>query len=55
MFEVPDVDFFSGPVELLFLLCFIALWTLLVSVIVVVCSLCPVCFPIVSECVSVLL
>ena len=38
MLEVPDVDFI-GPVEL-FLLCFIAVWTcVVVSVMLVVCSL----------------
>ena len=48
MLEVPDVDVIrpcgmltlSGPVELLFLLCFIAAWTcVMVSVMLVVCSL----------------
>ena len=37
---MPGVDFLSGPVELLFLLCFIAAWTcVVVNVMLVVCSL----------------
>ena len=39
MLEVPEVDL-SGPVELLFLFCFIAAWTcVVVSVRLVVCCL----------------
>ena len=41
----------SGPVELLFLLCFIAAWTCVVmSVIVVVCSLCVLCLTVLVNC-----
>ena len=41
----------SGPVELLFMLCFISAWTcVVVSVILVVCSLCVLCLTVLVNC-----